>query len=35
LAPTLDSGAQRLGVAAWVSAATDPTPLQAVGGWLP
>lgn len=26
--------APRLGLAAWVSAADDPRPLQAVGGWL-
>ena len=27
--------AQRLALAVWVSRAGDPTPLQAVGGWLP
>ena len=28
-------GARRLAVAAWVSHASHPAPLQAVGGWLP
>ncbi len=29
------SAAKRYGLAAWISANTDPTPIQATGGWLP
>jgi hypothetical protein len=33
--PALEgSGEGRLAVAAWLSSGDDPTPLQAVGGWL-
>jgi hypothetical protein len=35
LPPNTQPAAQRLALAAWVSRAGDPTPLQAVGGWLP
>ena len=33
--PRTALGAGRYGIAAWISAPGDPTPLQATGGWLP
>jgi hypothetical protein len=33
--PKISNKAPRYAIAAWVSNAANPTPLQAVGGWLP
>ena len=33
--PKASNTAQRYALAAWVSRGSDPTPLQAVGGWWP
>jgi hypothetical protein len=35
LPPTKTSPPSRQAVAAWISAGTDPTPIQAVAGWIP
>jgi hypothetical protein len=35
LPPTRKSRPSRRAIAAWVSAGTDPAPIQAVAGWLP